>query len=155
MDPGVWAAILRHIPAEQQHQFTVVTSGGVEISIGSLLRVEDEFAVIKGRLSGSQDAGRVFFVPYKSIDYFGYTNPVKDEDYQALFGTFEVPKPAPPEPEVPAMPPPGAYPMPYPGAPLPRPSAPGHAPTARPSSFERPAIRSEVLERFRSRGSQP
>ena len=121
MDPGVWAAVLRHIPAEQQHQFTVVTSGGVEISIASVLRVEDEFAVVKGRLSGSQDAGRVFFVPYKNIEYFGYTNPVKDEDYLALFGTFVVPQPALPGPEVPVMPPPGPYP-PYPGQPMARPA---------------------------------
>jgi hypothetical protein len=146
MDPGVWAAVLRHIPAEQHNLFTVVTTGGVEISLASILRVEDEFAVVKGRLSGSQDAGRVFFVPYKNFEYFGYTAPVKDEDYLALFGTFVVPQPAPPEPEVPVMPPPSPYPV----MPVARPSS-----LARPSSFDRPAIRSEVLEKFRSRSSQP
>jgi hypothetical protein len=127
----------------------VVTSGGVEISIASLVRVEDEFAVIKGRLSGSQDSGRVFFIPYKNIEYFGYTNPVKDEDYEALFGKLVVPQPAPPVPEVPMMVPP---PAPYPVLPMARPSSLGSL--ARPSSIDRPAIRSEVLEKFRSRSAQ-
>lgn len=129
MHPSAWAAVLRHIPAEQQHLFSLVTQGGAEISVAALVRIEDEFAIVRGRLSGSQDSGRVFFVPYANIDYFGYTNPVKEEDYAAMFDSLEVPKAAAEE-EAPA-------------------------PPARPSVHDRPAIRSEVLERFRQRPNQP
>jgi hypothetical protein len=149
MHSSAWAAVFRHIPAEQQNEFSVVTAAGTEISVASLLRVEEDFVVIKGRLSGSQDAGRVFFLPYANIDYLGYTNPVKDEDFEALFGSFEAPRPRRAV-EVPVAVSPSAQ-----GLPGGRPSSLGPAPLARPSTIDRPAIRSEVLERFRSRPAQP
>src|SRR5262245_15086677 len=147
MHPSSWAAVLRHIPAEQQHQFTVVTASGTEISLQSFLRIEDDFAVVKGRLSGSQDAGRVFFLPFVNIDYFATTNPIKDEEFQELFGTLVLsgelgeatdrPVPITASPQ-------GLGPT--------RASGQGLA-EPRPAVPERPAIRSEVLERFRSRSS--
>ena len=137
MHSSAWVALLRHIPSELQNQFSLVTNSGTEISIQSLLRIEVEFVVVKGRLSGSQDAGRVFFIPYCHIDYFGYTHPVKDTDFNDNFGGLKLPEVI----EVAVVPPPPAD--------LPQPvSVP-----AKPDSGVRPAIRSEVLDRFRSRPS--
>src|SRR5262245_21823257 len=91
MHSSAWVAILRHIPSEQQNQFMLVTASGTEIAIQSFLRIENELVVIKGRLAGSQDSGRVFFIPYCQIDYFGYGHPVKDSDFNDLFGSLQLP----------------------------------------------------------------
>jgi hypothetical protein len=139
MQNPAWVALLRHIPAEQHNQFMLVTSAGIEIAVQSLLRIEQEFVALKGRLSGSQDAGRVFFVPYQNINYFGTTNPVKDTDFNDTFGSLILPEavcPVAPSAAAAAQAEPGLLA----GAP-PRADAP------------RPMIRSEVLDRYRSRPS--
>lgn len=130
MQNHAWAALLRHIPPEQQSQYMLVTRGGTEIAVQSLLRLEDEFAVVKGRLAGSQDAGRVFFVPYENIDYFGTQQPVKDADFNEVFNSLVLPGATPFLPETPVPPAP-----------------------PRPDSGPRAAIRSEILERYRARPS--
>jgi hypothetical protein len=141
MQNYAWIALLQHIPPEQQSRFMLVTSSGTEIAIQSFLIIEGEFVAVKGRLSGTQDQGRVFFIPYAHIDYFGFAQAIKDEEFTEMFGTLEVPSPPPvlpaaaneraPDTVLDAPPPPVA--------------------PAPPVSPSRPAIRSEVLERFRSR----
>jgi hypothetical protein len=94
----LWIRLFRHIPPEHQSKFTLITSNGTELLVQSFIRIEPEFVLVKGRLSGSQDAGRVFFIPYANIDSFSYTNPVRDNDVEELFGslTFDAPQPAEP-----------------------------------------------------------
>jgi hypothetical protein len=133
MQSSAWASLLRHIPAEQHDQYMLVTVSGTEIAIQGLLRIEEECVALKGRLAGSQEAGRVFFVPYAQIDYFGTQKPVKDSEFNDLFGSLSFTD----EP----VPPPASEPPP--------PVAPSQSVIR--SHLPRPVIRSEVLERYRSR----
>ena len=146
MDNLAWVAILRHIPADKLGQFTIIITGNIEITLQSLLRLESEFAVLKGRLSGSQDAGRVFFVPYCHMINLGTLYPIKDEEYEALFGTLVIPTSAP------ALAAPIIVPSP---APMAEPTAVngsnGQHGLTQPDSGVRTSIRSEVLDRFRAR----
>jgi hypothetical protein len=91
MQANAWAALLRHIPAEQHSKLMLVTGSGVEIAIQTILRVDHEFVAFKGRLAGSQDQGRLFFVSYHNIDYINFSCAVKDEEFHAMFGTLEMP----------------------------------------------------------------
>lgn len=144
MQAQTWISLFRHIPPEQQNRFTLVTANGMEITVQSLLRLEADFAIIKGRLSGSQDAGRVFFIPYVSIDTFSFTNPVKDSEVADLFDTLTFTAPAvPAAPALPAEAPPAV-------SPSARTPLPVSLPTPTPPPTARPSIRSEVLERFRN-----
>jgi hypothetical protein len=135
MQNSSWVALLRHIPAEQHNQYTLTTTSGIEITLQALLRIEQEFVVLKGRLAGSQDAGRIFFVPYEHIDYFGTLQPMKDSDFNEVFNSLVLPSPATTaaQAELPAI--------------LPQ------AGQGRPDSGQRPTIRSEVLDRYRGRPS--
>lgn len=143
MQNSAWVALLRHIPVEQHNQFSLVTVSGTEITVQILLRIEEEFVALKGRLAGSQDAGRAFFIPYANIDYFGTSQPIKDADFNDLFGSLTVPSAASPLPSTaPASPP----------APAADPPAPASGPS-RADSAVRPSIRSEVLDRYR--GARP
>jgi len=134
MQSSAWAAIIRHIPSEIQNLFMLVTAAGTEIAIASFLRVETEFVVIKGRLSGTQDTGRVFFIPYEGIDYIGYQKEVKDSEFEAHFKGLKIPEAeieAAPVALVPVAPAPPVVPS--------RPSTSGTG------------MRSDVLDRFRAR----
>ena len=149
MDNLAWVAILQTIPADKLSQFTIVISGNIEITLQSVLRFDREFAVLKGRLSGSQDAGRVFFVPYCHMINLGTLYPIKDEEYEAIFGNLVIPG---------SVPTPQSAPAPI-LAPTPEPVAVngsnGHHAAPQPDSGVRASMRSEVLERFRSRPNGP
>lgn len=130
MHNAAWVKLLGHIPASEQSKLMLVTSGGTEIAIQSLLRLDAECLALRGRLAGSTDAGRVFFVPYSHIDYFGFQKPLKESEFHELFNNLELVAPAaavPGEAATPTLP-------------------PQITPSSGPS-----AIKSTVLEKFRSR----
>ena len=127
-----WATLLRQIPADQHNQLMLHTANGTNITIQSLLRIDFEFVILKGRLSGSQDQGRLFIIPYTNIDYFAFNRLVKDDEYTALFASVVIPDPDAP-PAKPAV------------AEEPR-------PVVRPTRQGAP-VKSSVLERFRTRNT--
>jgi hypothetical protein len=139
MHSSAWVALFRHIPEEHQSTLMVVTASGVEIAIQSILRIEREFAAFKGRLAGSQDAGRVFFIPYAHIDYFGFQQEIKDVQFHERFDDLVIPdvEPQPAAPLAPSE----ALPEPEP------------EPELAPPPMVCPPIKSAVLERFRARSS--
>jgi hypothetical protein len=150
MQSCVWAALLRHVPPEQHNQLMLVTASGIEITIQSLLRIEAECVAIKGRLSGTQDQGRVFFVPYAKIEYLGFQQSLKDEEFHGLFGNLVLPTGAPEPAPAPPVAPTQALPEQEPES---EPASPTAPTPGAPPSFPRLPIKSAVLERFRARGS--
>lgn len=137
-----WEAIFKSIPPELQNQYILVTASGTELAIQSLLRIEAEFVIIKGRLSGSQEQGRVFFLPFEHVDWLGTAAAIKDTDFNEVFGSLRIPtpdrRPAPAEPTAEPSPPPAEQPTVV------------QVPAGKSGSGQRQAIRSEVLERFRN-----
>lgn len=135
MHDAAWVKLLRYIPASEQSNLLLVTTSGREIAIQCLLRIDPECLALRGRLAGSTDAGRIFFVPYSQIDYFGFQQALKEAEFHELFGSLESlsapPPAAAPEATEPAVPPP-AHPTP-PRTPI--------------------AIKSAVLEKFRARSN--
>src|SRR5262249_28036947 len=104
-----WIALFRHIPEDHHPRFTLVTVNGTEISLQQILRLEADFAIVKGRLSGSQDAGRGSCIRSASIDTFSFTTRVRETDVNDLFGTLKFDEQeAAPAPVILAEPPPVA-----------------------------------------------
>src|SRR5262249_52747080 len=77
-----------------QEGLTVKTLGGTEIAVQTILRVDHEFVALRGRLAGTQEAGRFFFLPYTQIDYLGYQKDLMEADFKAIFETLAMPAPA-------------------------------------------------------------
>ena len=148
MRSSVWAALLRCIPPEQHNILMLVTTCGTEIALQNLLRIDEDFLAVRGRLAGSQDSGRLYFVPWDNIDYFGYNRMVNDEEFARVFGNLDLSPPA----ELPVASTTRRY-----GAPAAvpaKPEPPARNDTPAPSRGALP-IKSTVLERFRSRGPGP
>src|SRR5262249_53533130 len=57
MQSRTWISLLNRIPQELQDFLVLVTSIGTEISIQSILRIEEEYIVLRGRLAGTTDTG--------------------------------------------------------------------------------------------------
>jgi len=166
MHGNAWASLLKHVPAEMHEQMMLVTVGGTEIALSTVLRIDHEFVAFKGRLSGTQDQGRLFFMPFQNIDYLGFQREIKDEKYHEVFGNLVVPPPLQSAPvaltaEVAALPlpapqaaaPPHPQPPPEP-EPVPQPEPAPVVPSASLPARTPMPIKSAVLERFRSRSNQ-
>lgn len=137
MHNAAWVKLLSHIPASEQSKLMLVTTSGTEITIQCLLRLDPECLALRGRLSGSTDAGRVFFVPYSHIDYFGFQQPLKEAEFHELFNNLELLGPTAPLVAPPAEARPTLLSPPTSSAITPAQGS--------------PAIKSTVLEKFRSR----
>lgn len=156
MHPSGWISLVQTIPPQFHDGLSLFLVNGVELAIQAILRMEEQFIVIRGRTMGSTDAGLIFFVPYEQITSLGYNKTTKEEVVQAWFQdgpAFAVtgsaisgpavrpPMPAPaitpaegeaePEGEEPAE-------MPAAGAPA-TPRPPSHPGVAKPAPAPRPA----------------
>ena len=81
-----WIEMIRLIPAAQQNQLVVVLQNGTELSVDLIFRCEPNFMVIRGRVAGTTDEGRAFFVPYHQMLYLRIERKMKLEEIAAIFG---------------------------------------------------------------------
>src|SRR5205823_894312 len=84
-----WPRLLRLVPPTDQDNLMLVTSNRTEFAIQAILRLDSEFVIIKGRLAGSQDQGRVFFIPYDQIDHVGFYRAFKDAEFTEMFAGLD------------------------------------------------------------------
>jgi hypothetical protein len=87
MQAAVWMELLARIPEHQRNLLVVMTTAHVEITVQELLRLDEEYVAIRGRLAGSSDTGRLFFVPYDQIAYLGILKAVSDQEIAEILGT--------------------------------------------------------------------
>jgi hypothetical protein len=71
---------MRRLPPALHEGLIIVTSNSAEIVVQSILRAERELLVIRGRMSGSQDTGRVIFIPFDQINYIGLGKKPQDAE---------------------------------------------------------------------------
>src|SRR5205085_2679930 len=77
--PG-WVSVLRRIPPQHHDNLVVVTATGMEIMIRAIVRLEEEFVILRGRMAGSTDAGRVLVLPFDQINYLGFNKTMTEVD---------------------------------------------------------------------------
>ena len=81
-----WIDLLRLIPEQEHNKLVITTLSGVDLNIDTILRTEESFIAFRGRVSGITDEGRVFFVPYRQIDFVQINRQVKEAEVRELFG---------------------------------------------------------------------
>lgn len=86
MQNSAWITLLRLMPPSLHGSLLLVTRIGQEISIQDVFRLEDDYAVLRGRMGGTTEAGRVFVMPYDEIHYLGFHKPMKEPEIAAIFG---------------------------------------------------------------------
>jgi hypothetical protein len=158
MQHSAWVTLLKHIPEVYHASLMLVTTFGAEITFQVVLRIDPECLAVKGRIAGTQDAGKIFFVPYDQIAYFGFQKALKEAEFNEIFESLTLPEP--PEPPDPAdiglgaFPPPAYAPPPavYNGAAPPPPPPP---PSTNRIPITRAPVKSDILDRFRAKGSGP
>lgn len=153
MQSASWIALLQRIPPDQHDNLMLITCNGIEIAIQNILRTEEEYVVLRGRMAGT-DKGRFLFLPYNQITYLGFQRVVKEVEVRALFGeTVPESQPAQPLPEpetAPTAEPAAAEAAAPPAAAAPAEPAPAPA-SSKPAAPTSLPDKKTILERLRER----
>ena len=86
MQGADWIEVLRRIPANLHDQLALGLVTGAEIVMQQLIRMDNEFLIIRGRMSGSTAEGRVMLVPYSHLTLVAFNKYLNEGDVQDLFG---------------------------------------------------------------------
>jgi hypothetical protein len=128
MRSSEWIALLEIIPPHQKENLLVTLGNGKELAIQGILRIDESYLVIRGRVMGSSDVGGgFFFVPYDQIVNLGFQRPVSEAEVLSILGEAPPRKPAADEADAQQPEPAEAAPAP---APAPAPAQPARAPAA-------------------------
>ncbi len=80
-----WIDMFRVIPEHEHSKLVIVLLTGMELSVDTLLRFETNFLVLRGRVAGTVDEARGFFVPYAQMLCFRLERTMKLEELTAFF----------------------------------------------------------------------
>lgn len=81
-----WIAMLRRIPTNLHDSLALGLTTGSEIVVQKIDKLEPDFMIIRGRLAGTQDSGRVILIPYSQLTFFAVQKNLKDNEIEAIFG---------------------------------------------------------------------
>jgi hypothetical protein len=144
MQAAAWIQLLRLVPETHQNNLLLGVANGSEIAIQAICRMDPDYLLVRGRLTGTTDGGGVFLVPFDQIIFLGFQRQVEPATLQAMFGSSFEPAPSV---EVPAQ----ETPQPQAVAELPPSTPPAPAPVvAIPSAPAPVAGKVDLLERWRS-----
>ena len=80
MDSAGWRQAFSSFRPQDQGIIVIVMSGGMQIAVQEVSRVEDEVVLIRGRIAGTTDAGRLFLIPYSEINLLYVNRSVLQEE---------------------------------------------------------------------------
>lgn len=86
MEPSFWIDLIRRLPAPLHDALSFSLVSGGEIVSQSILRLENDFVVLRGRVAGTQDQGRVIVLPFTHIIHLGFNKRLTDPEVEAIFG---------------------------------------------------------------------
>jgi hypothetical protein len=81
-----WINFFRRIPENVQDTLALTVTTGGEIIVQRLVKLDPEFVVLRGRMAGSLDPGRLVVLPYGQLVTVAFTRRMSDADAEAIFG---------------------------------------------------------------------
>lgn len=104
MQSAEWVGMLRLVPEAERTKLVIVLVNGTELCVDTIIRYEDAFVVMRGRVGGQVEEARGFFVPYDQMLYLRLDRVMKVDELQAFFTAPTMDQVAPDKvPEVPVL----------------------------------------------------
>jgi hypothetical protein len=85
-----WMELFQRMPTEMHGALLVGLSNGCEFSVQDVLRIDEQFLLVRGRIGGTNESGRVFCIPYDRLTYFMLTRDFAEAKVKAVFGELLV-----------------------------------------------------------------
>jgi hypothetical protein len=81
-----WIDLFKQIPSNLHDALALGLSTGIEIVVQQLLRLDDDFMVLRGRTSGSNDGGRIMILPYGHLVSIAFNRRMMATEVEEIFG---------------------------------------------------------------------
>jgi hypothetical protein len=81
-----WIDMIRLIPEAEHGKLVIVLQNGTELCVDTIIRYDDAFVCMRGRIAGQVEEARGFFVPYDQMLCLRWDRLMKVEELEALFG---------------------------------------------------------------------
>jgi hypothetical protein len=147
MQGAGWIELFRRIPENLHDSIALGLSTGNEMVVQNLLRLDEQFMVMRARVAGSNDGGRVVILPYGYIVSIAFNRKMSVDEVQEVFGESQFAnavwsnEDGAPPPEKPAAPANGA-------AAAPAPAAAAAATPAKPGTLSKSILLARLRERL-------
>jgi hypothetical protein len=143
-----WIDQFRRIPSDLHDSLALGMTTGAEIVVQKIVRLDPDFMIIRGRLAGTQDTGRVVMIPYPQLTFVAIQRDLKDADVETLFGKSDPAALA----SVPATPE-TTNPQPAPVVEAAKASEPGSvSPVKKPEAATKAALLAKLRDRLKDAG---
>src|SRR5205823_14829567 len=93
MQGAAWIGLLQQIPQSLHDTLLLMTTTGFEIVLQRLIRLDRDFLVALGRLSGSTDQPKLLIIPYVQMTYLSFSKNMTDEVIESVLSKPEAPAP--------------------------------------------------------------
>ena|SRR5438552_10488920 len=80
MQGPAWINLFQQIPTSLHDTLLLMTTTGFEIVLQRLIRLDREYLVALGRLSGSTDQPKLLIIPYVQMTYLSFSKKMTDEE---------------------------------------------------------------------------
>lgn len=81
-----WVNIFQKLPESMHDQVAFSLSTGIDVFNQRFLLYGDEFLLIRGRLGGTDEAERIFMVPWDELRMIFFSRPIEDDILVKMFG---------------------------------------------------------------------
>src|ERR1019366_582054 len=78
--------MFRRIPSDLHDKLSFGLTTGADILVQTFLKLEPDFMILRGRLSGTQEGSQVMLIPYGQLTYVSIIRPLKDPEVAEIFG---------------------------------------------------------------------
>lgn len=85
MQSASWVKLFEQVPTNLHDSLVLLTTTGTEIMVQAILRLESDFVIFKGRMSGTQDGGRIMIIPYDQIHTVAFAKRLLESDVDKIF----------------------------------------------------------------------
>ncbi len=86
MQSASWIALLRRIPANLHDGLVLTLTTGGEVVVQRFVKLDADVAILRGRMAGTQDNGRVVVLPYNNLIAINFTRRMSDAEVDTVFG---------------------------------------------------------------------
>jgi hypothetical protein len=90
MPENIWVDLLRRIPAAFHDGLVLATVTGADLVMQGIIRLDENFLILRGRPAGTSDAGKLMVLPYHQINYLFFPGRLTEPQMQAMFGGGEM-----------------------------------------------------------------
>lgn len=81
-----WVELFQKLPEPVHDQIVFSLSTGIDVYNQRFLQFGDEHLLIRGRLGGTDEAERIFMVPWSELKMIFFSRPLEDETLFKIFG---------------------------------------------------------------------